>query len=471
MSSKRFHDLRHTLAFRLTLWYAAIFSLCSFAVFLLFYFQVDFFIHNHAQEELLSDFREYINVYRLKGFEELKSDMIIEVTAEGEDRIFFRLLTHDGSELALSNMVSWRGAGIDRSELARLEKGQKPVTKMMSITGRQHKIAVLYGFLGPDLIIQIGKSLEEDERFLNEFRQIFGVIGILIIGLAAVFGWFMARRALSGLQEVTRTAVEISGGDFKRRVPLKRRGEEIDRLALTFNGMLDRIQSLMAGMREITDNIAHDLKSPITRIRGIAEMTLTSGRSREEYETMAAGTIEECDRLLAMINTMLDISETETGTSALKMEEVDMARLSREAVEIFEVLGEEKGIAFVMDITSDCPVYGDRQLLQRLVSNLIDNAVKYTPAGGTITVSVAKDEKGAVLSVADTGIGIEPQEIQHLFERFYRCDKSRSQPGVGLGLALVRAIVLAHGGKIDVKSQPGEGAVFIVTLPFGQPAH
>jgi signal transduction histidine kinase len=268
-----------------------------------------------------------------------------------------------------------------------------------------------------------------------------------------------------GVEEVTQTAEDISAGDIERRVPLKSRGTEIDSLATTFNDMLDRIHGLMHGMREMTDNIAHDLRSPITRIRGVAEMALTSGESMDEYENMAANTIEESDRLLAMIETMLDISELEAGAGNLARAEVDITRVVEEACELFQPAAEDKGIAVVVEVSTGALVYGDIQRLQRMVANLLDNAIKYTPPAGTVTVSADGAESAVFLEVKDTGIGISGEDFSNIFERFYRCDPSRSDAGVGLGLSLVMAIARSHGGDVAVTSSPGKGTTFTVSLP------
>jgi signal transduction histidine kinase len=247
---------------------------------------------------------------------------------------------------------------------------------------------------------------------------------------------------------------------------VKDRGDEIDQLAMTFNQMLDRIQSLVAEIRQMGDNIAHDLKSPLARIRGLAEITLTTGTSLAEYEGMAASAIEECDRLLDIVNTMLMISKTESGLEKPSREKLDLADLVREACELFETTAEDRGLTLTCNVPERCVIAVDARMIQRLLSNLLDNAIKYTSAGGRVDVSLSQVEGwGATLTVKDTGIGISAGDLPRIFERFYRGDQSRSKAGTGLGLSLARAIARAHGGDITVESRRHEGSLFAVTLP------
>jgi signal transduction histidine kinase len=230
--------------------------------------------------------------------------------------------------------------------------------------------------------------------------------------------------------------------------------------------MLDRIQTLVTGIREMSDNIAHDLKSPITRIRGISEVSLTTGASEKEYESMAASTIEECDRLLDMINTMLVISKTEAGVNKLDTQEMDIAAVVRDACELFQSPAEDKDLRLICDAPGNFSISGDNRLIQRMIANLLDNAIKYTPVGESIEVAVQPQNTHAVvITVKDNGVGIGDEDISRIFERFYRCDPSRSQAGTGLGLSFARTVARVHGGDIAVTSIPNQGSTFTVTLP------
>jgi signal transduction histidine kinase len=268
------------------------------------------------------------------------------------------------------------------------------------------------------------------------------------------------------VEAVTRTARKISEGSLQERVPVKATDDEIDQLATTFNQMLDRIQVLVTEIKEMNDNIAHDLRTPIARIRGLAEVTLTTGKSPADFEPMAASTIEECDRLLDMINTMLTISKTEAGVEKVSRDELDITALIHNACELFEPLAEEKNVALSCQAPEKTIISGDARMLQRMLANILDNAVRYTPCGGEVEVSLAANEQNeTIIFVRDSGIGIAEADLPHVFERFYRCDRSRAQPGTGLGLSLARAIARAHGGDITVTSSLDQGSTFTITLP------
>jgi len=457
--------IRRTLAFRLTVWYAAIFTASSLLAFLFFYLQIASILRERTDEELLDDIEEFSTLFDEKGIDEVKQTMILEAKNDGEKDVFYRLLRTDGKELGSSELFSWGHLSVSQPALQRIAKDAKPVFETLTVDGRRHLARSVYAPIGPGTILQIGISLEDDDEFLAQFRQIFGATIALVMGLAGLLGWFMAKRALTNVEEVTRTARAISASDLEQRVPVKGQAEEIDRLATTFNDMLDRIQALVTETKQMTENIAHDLRSPITRIRGMAEMALTTGKAIDDYEAAAASTVEDCDRLLEMINTMLYISQTEATAEKVTTEEVDVTRMVRDACELFQPVAEDKGVSLVVDIGTDVKVRGVLQGLQRMLANLIDNALNYTPSPGTVTVSVSRDERLSIIAVKDTGIGISEEELPHIFRRFYRCDRSRSRPGTGLGLTLVEAIVHAHRGQIGVTSTPNVGTTFTVTLP------
>jgi len=468
---KRLLDIYHTLAFRLTLWYAGIFILSASVAFLFFYLLITSVIRQQTNQDLLSGVRTFSSILSVQGAEALKQQAFLEAQAGGEKKVFFRLLYITGQLFSSSNMSYWRDIGINKDAINRLLHDPGPAFDTISIPNRKHKVRILYAVLGPGLIVQLGRSMDNYTRIIEAFRKIFVTTMAVLFVLAAIVGWFMAKRALAGVETVTQTARRISDRSLAERVPVKTQVNEIDQLAITFNQMLDRIQKLVTEIKEMSDNIAHDLKSPITRIRGIAEVSLTTESTLQDYENMAGNTIEECDRLLDMINTMLIISKTEAGLGQFENKELDIARVMQDACELFLPMADNAGLTLVCDAPARLLMYGDIRMIQRMISNLLDNAVKYTPEGGNLDVAAHFGSQQSIqISIKDTGIGISTGDMPHIFERFYRCDPSRSRTGTGLGLSFSRAIARAHGGDITVTSEPDKGSTFIVVLPKKEPA-
>ena len=466
MFLKKINSIRHTLAFRLTLWYAGLFMLTSCVAFLFFYFLITTVIRDRTDQDLVGEARTLSSILKVEGIDAVQRQVILEAQAAGEKKIFFRLLSFTGQEFSSSNMSYWRDIGIGKMAIEQLIREKRPVFDTISLPNRKHNIRILYAPIGRDIILQLGQSMENYTRFIEVFRKIFITTMASLFVFAAIIGWFMARRALAGVEAVTRTARQISETSLMERVPVKKYQDEIDQLAITFNRMLDRIQTLVTGIREMSDNIAHDLKSPITRIRGISEVSLTTDASNREYETMAASTIEECDRLLDMINTMLVISKTEAGVNKLDTHKMDIAAVVRDACELFQAPAEDKELRLICEVTGNISISGDNRLIQRMIANLLDNAIKYTPNGGSVEVAVNPANNDAVaITIKDTGIGISEKDMARIFERFYRCDPSRSEAGIGLGLSFARAIARAHGGDITVSSETNQGSTFTIILP------
>ncbi len=465
----RINKLRHTLAFRLTLWYAMLFVLSAFIVFVLFYMLITSVIHQRTDDNLLTLRNRLAAVYSLQGMDMLQRAAALQAQAAGEKKMFYRLFYQSGVVFSSSNMSYWKEIGIDRGAVETVLANNTHAFVTHRLPGSAFQARVIYARIGNTVMLQMGYSMEEEQRLLQVFNQIFTTTMAGLLALAVVGGWFMAQRALSGVAMVTRTAQQISDQDLNTRVPVRHHHDEIDLLAITFNQMLDRVQMLVTGIRQMNDNIAHDLRSPITRIRGMAEVTLTSSPCVEEYRLMTASTIEECDRLLDMINTMLTISRTESGVTPMERTPVDLAAVTNDACELFQPLAEDKSLVLDLQVNGRANLNGDQRMLQRMVANLIDNAIKYTEAGGRIAVRLtSRKDKQICLTVEDTGIGIPLEDQARIFERFFRGDQSRTQAGAGLGLSLARAVARAHAGEIEVVSALEKGSVFTVTLPTAE---
>jgi len=330
-----------------------------------------------------------------------------------------------------------------------------------------HTARVIYSALPDGFVVQIGVGLRDHEIWMRQFSTDLVKVALLALALSVVAGGFMARRALSPIREMARTAAGISGRSMGQRMPVSSRGDEVDRLAISFNGMLERIDQLLEGLREVTDSVAHDLRTPITGIRGMVEVTLSARREPNEYRMALYEVLEQLDVLLNFFNTILEVAEAESGALVLRLEMLPIDDLVREVVQTFEPVAADRGISFDSFVAPGLTIKGDRARLSQMLANLLDNSLKYTPNGGQVRLHAECDPggNGAFITVSDSGSGIPGKDLPHIFERYYRGDKSRSGPGVGLGLPFVQGIVNAHGGSIAVESQPGRGALFRVSLP------
>jgi len=360
------------------------------------------------------------------------------------------------------------GLPLSREARANALRGAPTLETVDLTTGDQARLLTMPVVRGGRVadLVQVAMPLRRTRQTLTRYVETLAVLVPLGAVLSAVGGWLLARRALRPVDRMSQGALRISAEDLSRR--LERRGtqDEIDRLADTLNAMLARLQAAFGEMQRFTADVAHELRTPLTALRGGIEIALRAERSPEEYRRVLVSSIEEVDQLIRLAEDLLLLSRSTIGLTAAR-QPVDLEPLCLEALEIGVRLAQSKGVAVSMGATAPAVVKGDAGALRRALLNLVDNAVKYTPAGGSVVISLCRTRESAALVVEDTGIGIDPADDGRIFERFVRLDAGRSRDtgGSGLGLAIARSIVLAHGGALEVDSRPSGGSRFTIRLP------
>lgn len=316
-------------------------------------------------------------------------------------------------------------------------------------------------------LVQVGISLENVIETRRRFLLIMSAVLPLGLLLATAGGWVLARRALRPVDQMTQAARRISGEDLAERLQETGSGDELDRLAKTLNDMLGRLDDFLAQIRQFSADAAHELQTPLTILKGEIEVALRSPRSPGEYQQVLNSSLEEIERISSLVAGLLLLARADRGVLRLDLKPLNLPELLQEVGEQLRLVAENRGVSLNYGVMAPAVIQGDREHFQRLLLNLVDNAIKYTPAGGRVTVSLRCDDQGAQVDISDTGLGLTAEEQAQIFHRFYRAEAARSQSGggAGLGLSIAQSIAAAHGGRIEVASIPGQGSTFTVSLP------
>ncbi len=462
--------LFRTTTFKLTLVYLTIFAL--FAAFLLFYFAWNTrrLITEQITETVDAEITGLSEQYRLGGIRRLA--LVIEARSRRPGSSLY-LLTSANGEALTGNVGSLAPGVLDHPAWE-----ETVYRRLDEPEGAEHHALVRVFELSGGFRLLVGRDLDERERITQIVASAGRWSVAIVVVLGLVGGLFVTRRVLRRVDAMTETTRTIMAGDLSGRLPNAGTGDEIDRLADGLNLMLERIEALMHGLKEVSDNIAHDLKTPLTRLRNRCEEALRTAKTEGEFRAALESTIEESDGLIGTFNALLQIARAESGQSRDDMTEFDAAEMVRDVGELYEPVAEEKGIALTVDAPEPAPLKGNRDLVSQAVANLVDNAIKYAGPGsdganGTpsaIVVKAVGDGDRILLSVADRGPGIPEADRPRAVERFVRLEQSRSQPGSGLGLSLAAAVARLHGGTLALEDNH-PGLISIIALPRGGPVH
>lgn len=494
MNRKR--DLRRLtrgLRFQLTASYALFFAVLLIAIAAIFRQRLDRVQHVEVQDTLEQQWaalKGYMRVEITEGstyracwyYDDKDPDEAtivldikkIYVVTDAEGKIIQNCLTHDPEISTIYDDI-----GVDRATIkAQVQQVVAAKKAMAFYTERTDssgaKYAIRSGIVyaeghGPAFYAATGVPLVQNVRVLREFTIAYVAIIPAALILGSVLGWIMAGRALTPVKDVAQAAQRISGSNLSLRIPTREADDELDYLILTFNRMIERLQATFNQMKQFSTDVSHELRTPITAIRGQLEVALFTAKTTEQYREAMFNALQDIDRLSQIVRALLLLSQAESGQLALQKSRLSLCDIVGEIVDQFQIPAEEAGVRLTADLPADCFAEIDRVQIERMLTNLLSNALKFTPRGGSVRVSLRREGDRIEMVVEDTGQGIPTEYLPHIFDRFYRVPTKGTAPGpdqgLGLGLSFVAWIVRAHNGKIDVASTPGQGTRFTISIP------
>jgi signal transduction histidine kinase len=434
----------------LTLLYTGVFSVSVLVLLGFIYWSTVAVIERQTAETIESEIRGLAEQYRQQGVNRLVQ-VIGERSGEKGDRNNVYILTDANLNRLAGNVRNWPTGADAEGQWVRLGLQRQEEDRLVP-----HEIRARTFTLPGGHQLLVGRDMNEKTKFRNTVVETLAWSLAATVVLGVIGGLFVSRRMLRRVDQVSHTAQGIMQGDLSRRMRKSGSDDEFDRLAESLNAMLDQIERLMTGMRWATESIAHDLRSPLTRLRTRIELALRDPPSPGQDREALADALAQTDAALALFDSLLKIATAEAGVAPTEPTLLDLADLARDAAELYEPVAEDKGIALGIHAPGPARVRGQAQLLAQAVANLLDNAVKNTPPDGRISVSIESDEHFVTLTVADTGPGIPEADRERVLERFVRLEPSRQGPGTGLGLSLVAAVAKLHGATLRLKdNEPG----------------
>jgi signal transduction histidine kinase len=454
--------LPRTIGVRLTLWFACIFISFQIVFFTATYYFLHSILKNRDFNDILTETGEISAELKSEGIEGFHRFVNNHLSSRLKEILFIRLASENNRTLFKFSPESadWFDFSLTHTDIP--DSG-----KWLEFRNEKKKeeVNIYSKHIEPDLILQVGMSSIRRDSILNQFKKMFLLVISPLIFISLASAAFFSVKFLKPVRDIITTVKSIELGKMDSRVPRTWNNDELDELAGLFNQMLEKIENLINAMKESLDNTAHDLRTPLTRLRNIAEAALNEFPDEQLSKEAHESAIEESERILKILETIMDIAEAENGIMTLNYQLTDLHDVVYPVYDLYSYVAETKGISIQMDVEKEIMLYADSGKISQAVANIIDNAVKFTPDRGHIYINAFKEKNSIVISVEDTGPGIDEKDAEKIFERLYRAKSSSKQKGLGLGLSLVKAIVKAHKGIVALEKSSSHGAVFKIILP------